>query len=138
MRNGFRCQGRMDSGDYRNRDSCDLVGGARGVASLQSLSMAQGLSRDGGDILDGRNVIPSSSLRLPLRSRDRLAPIRDVQSDGTAAAARDHQPRYGGQLDAWAVDGLRWCLDLGTLVAVQAASCRRTVRPSRHVSALDP
>src|SRR5215813_15348932 len=82
VRNGANCQRPMDSRDCCNSNSCGLGGRAADMASLRALSMAQGGPCHGRDFLDGRNAVPSASLRVSLWSGNRLAPIRDVQSDG--------------------------------------------------------
>src|SRR5262249_57221436 len=110
----------MDSGDRRGGHDGGRGDCARDVAPLRPLSVVQGVSRDCGDVLDGRNALPSPAFRLPLRSGERLAPVRNVQGDGTAAIERDYQSRHGDELGAWAVDSLRWRLDFGALAAWQA------------------
>src|SRR6266478_786744 len=127
----------MDSGDRRGGDDGGSGDRVRDVAPLRPLSVVQGVSRYCGDVLDGRNALPSPAFRLSLRSGEGLTPVRNVQGDGTAAVERDCQSRHGSQLGAWAVDSLRWRLDFGALAAFEVvAGCSLVGRP-RPVGALD-
>src|SRR5262252_1887626 len=135
--NGTECKKQVVSRDCRHRNSCGPGRRTHRVAALESLSVGESLACHSGDVLDGRNVVPPAPLCVPLWSRDRFAPVRNVQGNGTTITARDYQSRNGAELGARLVDGLRRCVDFSALVAVQAAACCRIVRNSWDVGALD-
>src|SRR2546421_10091120 len=59
--------------------------------ATRDVRMDQGTACDRGHLVDGWHALSAAAVRLPLRSRDRLETVRDVQGDGTPAFEGDHQ-----------------------------------------------
>src|SRR5581483_7071243 len=53
--------------------------------------------------LDGRHALFAPTVRLSLRCRARLEAVRNLQDDGAAAPAADHQSGDDRDLDSWPV-----------------------------------
>src|SRR5258708_22611199 len=113
----------MDSRDRRGRDNGGFRDCADGLAPFRPLSVVQGVSCYCGAVVDGRHALPSTAIRLPLRSGERLTPVRNAHGDGTAPAARAYQSRHYGSLGAWAVDCLSWGLAFPALGAFATVAC---------------
>src|SRR3954469_14795535 len=88
----------------------------------------QGVACDCGHLVDGRHAVSAAAVRLPLRRRDRLKTVRDVQGDGTPAAEGDHQSGHDHHLAGRVLPRLERALVRLRLAAWQAFAGADPVR----------
>src|SRR5665213_4091647 len=93
--------------------------------------MDQSAARNLRHCVDGGHALFAATVRLSLRSGDRIEAVRDVQGDGTAAAEGHHQSSDDRDLAGGALPRLVRALVFGWLAARQASAGGTSVRRPR-------
>src|SRR6476661_5148738 len=87
---------------------------------MPDVRMDQGAACDRRHRVDGGHAVSAAAVRLSLRGRGGIEAIRDVQTDGTAAAEGHHKPGDDRYLAGWTLPRLDRPLVFGRLAPRQA------------------